>query len=109
VVDGAIVPVIELPPASPFTCQVTVVFVVVEELDRFTVATNWVVVLTGTVAVVGVMEIEVIFAAPPLPLPQAERVNRESPITANAQTGWVFRSIKMIYLQLPGLGLMSIN
>jgi hypothetical protein len=53
-----------------------------------------VVVLTGTVAVVGVMEIEVIFVAPPLPPPQAESVNRESPITANAQTSWAFRSIR---------------
>jgi hypothetical protein len=42
---------------------------------------------------VGVMEIEVIFVAP-LPPPQAESVNRESPITANAQTCWAFLSIR---------------
>ena len=40
VVDGAIVPVDALPPATPLTSQVTVVFVVVEEFERFTVATN---------------------------------------------------------------------
>jgi hypothetical protein len=84
VVDGAIVPILELPPATPFTSQVTVVFVVVDELDRLTVATNWVVVLTGTVAVAGVMEIELIFVAP-LPPPHAARVKSEGTTTTKAK------------------------
>jgi hypothetical protein len=93
VVDGAIVPVDELPPATPLTSQVTVVFVVVEEFERFTVATKLVVVLTGTVAVKGVMAIDVIFVAP-LPPPHAASVKSEGTTTANAKQSWAFRSIR---------------
>jgi hypothetical protein len=92
VVDGAIVPVDVLPPATPLTSQVTVVFVVVEEFERFTVATKLVVVLTGAVAVAGVMEIEVILVAPPPP--HAASVKSEGTTTAKAKQSWAFRSIR---------------
>jgi hypothetical protein len=78
VADGAIVPVVELPPAAPFTSHVTVVFVVVEELESFTVATNCVVLFTGTLAVVGVIETDVIVVTPPLPPPHAASAKSEA-------------------------------
>jgi hypothetical protein len=87
--------VVELPPETPFTCHVTVVLVVVVPFVRFTVATNWLVVLTGTVTATGVMAMEVIVPLPvPLPPPQAERERREGTAIIRAQISRAFLSIR---------------
>ena len=68
VVEGTMVPTVELPPDTLFTCQVTAVLVEivvpvdVEVLLKFTVAVNSDCELRGTDAVVGVMAIDVIVA-----------------------------------------------
>jgi hypothetical protein len=78
VVDATIVPIEELPPAEPFTSQVTAVLVeivVPEDVVvalRFTVAVKSVWVLSGTVIVVGEMTTDVIVAVLLPLLPQDE-------------------------------------
>jgi hypothetical protein len=56
VADEAIVPSVELPPATPFTSQVTAVLVEVFALLRLTVAVNSTTPPFGTLVDVGVIE-----------------------------------------------------
>ena len=67
------VPTWELPPPTPFTCQVTAVLVVTVVLERLTTATRVIEVLRSTLAEVGETITEVTVAVPLL-LPQADRV-----------------------------------
>jgi hypothetical protein len=84
-----------LPPATAFTSHVTVVFVVVEESDSFTVATNCVVLFTGTEADVGVIETDVIFVVPlALPPPHAASVISETAATIIENKSWAFLGIR---------------
>ena len=71
------VPVAVLPPATPFTSQVTTVLVLVEvdEFVRLTTAVNSVVPFSATVAVVGVIATEVTVLVPPEPPPHAVRIS----------------------------------
>lgn len=77
-------PVEELPPATPFTSHVTVVVVllVLDEFTRFTVAVNSAVPLIGTLADVGVIEIEDTVPVPPELPPQAVRMSAHVIATA---------------------------
>ena len=68
------VPTWELPPPTPFTCQVTAVSVVAVLLERLTTAVRVMEVLRSAVAAVGEIVTEVTVAVPLLPPPQAERV-----------------------------------
>ena len=78
VVEGTIVPNVELPPAVPFTSHVTAVLVeIVPPVEvvvalRLTVALNSNCELRGTDAVVGAMLIDVTVAVLPLFLPHDE-------------------------------------
>jgi hypothetical protein len=72
VLDEMIVPIVAFPPLIPFTCQVTVVVVEVVPLLRLTTAVKSVCVLSGTVAVVGVIVTDVMVAL--LPPPQLTRI-----------------------------------
>src|SRR5580704_1918952 len=68
------VPTWELPPPTPFTCQVTAVFVVAVLLERLTTATRVIEVLRSALADAGEIVTEVTVALPPLPPPQADSV-----------------------------------
>jgi hypothetical protein len=72
VVDETIVPVLELPPTTPFTSQVTAVLVVlvVVVLVRFTTAVKSACAPGLTVAEVGVMETDDTVTAPFPPHPE---------------------------------------
>lgn len=74
--DDTMVPVVEFPPVTPFTCQVTAVFVVVVELARVTVAVKSACVLIPTVIAVGEMAIEVMLVPFPPPQPEASSMSR---------------------------------
>ena len=68
------VPTVELPPATPFTNQVTAVLVFTVVLERFTCALILALVLMPTLRAAGVRATEVTVALVvelPLPLPQA--------------------------------------
>jgi hypothetical protein len=74
--EGAIVPVLALPPAVPFTSHVNVTVVVVLGLLRVTFAVKSVVTFNPTLTVVGVIEMELTVTAPlelPLPPPQDDK------------------------------------
>jgi hypothetical protein len=62
-----------------------------------------VVVLTGTVAVVGEITMDLIVAVPLLPPPQAASVNSAGTIVADRTNCWAFRSVKGLVSILTGL------
>ena len=69
------VPVVLLPPVTPFTCQVTAVFEV-----PVTVAVNWVWAPSATVTVEGDTETVIVGPPPPLLLlPPPQPIIRNSP------------------------------
>jgi hypothetical protein len=81
-VDETMVPTWEFPPATPFTYQVTAVFVVdvLVVFARFTVALNCSCVFSATVAVVGVISIDVTLICP---LPPPHDISAPNPSTAS--------------------------
>jgi hypothetical protein len=94
VLSDWIVPVVVLPPDSPFTSQVTVVGVtdVLEVFERVSVAVNSTQLLIGSETVTGVIETAVTRIVPLLP-PQADSVRSTAmAITATAKSR-AFRSI----------------
>lgn len=76
-------PIVEFPPLIPFTCQVTVVVVEVVPLLRLTTAVKSVCVLSGTVAVVGVIVTDVMVAL--LPPPQLARITSAATATTTSE------------------------
>lgn len=104
-VDAIIVPVAVLPPATPFTSQVTTVLVLVEveELVRLTVATNCVVPLIGTLAVVGVIETEETVLEPEPP-PHAARVSAHAMANASKDGTVALFCMGKLFLDFGRLG-----
>src|ERR1700728_1488123 len=68
------VPIWELPPPMPFTCQVTAVSGVTVVFERLTTATRVIEVLRSALAEAGEIVTPVTVALPLLPPPQADRV-----------------------------------
>jgi hypothetical protein len=82
-VEGTMVPRVELPPAVPFTSQVIVVVVEVLESLSFTTAVKSVWVFIGTVIAVGSMATE-LTVVEPLPPPQPGKPKMAAAATKKA-------------------------
>jgi hypothetical protein len=86
VVEGTIVPTVELPPATPFTIQVTAVVVFTVVVDRVTFAVMFPLVLIPMLIAVGASVTEVTVALVLLPLPPPHASKPTSPAKAIAMS-----------------------
>jgi hypothetical protein len=121
------VPSVEFPPAVPFTCQVTAVLVEivvpveVVVLLRFTVAVNSACEFRGTVALVGVIEIDLIVAVVLLllllqdatpkttPANTARRNNFRRPIRINGSRSGQFAPLRSYRMCRPSADFRRYN